>query len=110
GERIKRIRDWHTDARGTKADVKSWDLGWIRRKRHSCEGCIEKRADKFKVGKERQVFVTQIARKRTIVRLAICWRKRGCYRGKIIAEVIATSPVLGAGLVQLYSGVVDTGG
>ena len=38
GERIKRIRDWHTDTRRAKADVSAWDLEWIGYKRHSCEG------------------------------------------------------------------------
>src|SRR5436190_20114265 len=38
GERIKRIRDWHTDTRGAKADVSAWDLESIGCKRHSCEG------------------------------------------------------------------------
>ena len=42
GERIKRIRDWHTDTEGTKAHVSAWDLEWIGRKRHRCDGRIEK--------------------------------------------------------------------
>src|SRR6266498_2198324 len=38
GERIKRIRDWHTETRRAKAHVHAWDLEWIGDKRHSCEG------------------------------------------------------------------------
>ena len=35
-EGIKRILDWHTDARWTKSLVRAWDLEWIGYKRHSC--------------------------------------------------------------------------
>src|SRR6266566_667288 len=34
-ERIKRIRDWHTDIEGTKAE-------WVGNKGHRCKGRIEK--------------------------------------------------------------------
>src|SRR6266536_2061649 len=37
-EGIKRIRDWHTDTRRTKAHVHAWYLEWIGYKRHSCKG------------------------------------------------------------------------
>src|SRR5436190_3209215 len=39
---IKRILKWHTDAGEIKPYVSAWDLEWIRRKRHSCTGRIEK--------------------------------------------------------------------
>src|SRR6476646_4498151 len=42
GERIERILDWHTDAVGTKADVSTWDLKGVGRKRHRCQRRIEK--------------------------------------------------------------------
>src|SRR6266496_712208 len=42
-ERIKRIRNRHTDAaEGAKAYVSAWGLEWIRRKWYRCEGRIEK--------------------------------------------------------------------
>src|SRR5438046_3188177 len=42
-ERIKRIRDWHTDTRRAKPYVSPWNLERIRHKRNSCQGRIEKR-------------------------------------------------------------------
>ena len=42
GERIKRIRDWHTDIEATEAYVSAWDLEWVGYKRHSCQGRVEK--------------------------------------------------------------------
>src|SRR4029450_6655519 len=60
-ERIPRVHDWHTyRVGGTKAYVRAWDLEWVGLKRHSCQGRIEKGADIFKVGKQCQVFVTDI--------------------------------------------------
>src|SRR4030095_11326597 len=41
-ERIKRIRDWHTDGQATNAYASAWDLEWIRRKWHSCRGSTQK--------------------------------------------------------------------
>src|SRR6266699_5974767 len=40
-EGIPRIRDWHTNAVGTKERVSAWRLERIGRKRYSCEGRIE---------------------------------------------------------------------
>ena len=75
-ERIKRILDWHTDAGGAKAHVSPWNLEWIRHKRNSCEGCIEKRTRVFKVSKYHQVFVAEVARERAVEALAISRRQR----------------------------------
>src|SRR4051812_28368034 len=50
-KRIKRILDWHTDARGAKPYVKAWNLEWIRHKRNSRQGRIERRTRKFKISK-----------------------------------------------------------
>src|SRR6266478_7396481 len=41
-KRIKRIRDWHTDIKATKAYVSAWDLEWVGAKRHRCSGRVEK--------------------------------------------------------------------
>src|SRR5439155_736701 len=97
-ERIKRILDWHADAEGTKGYVSAWLLEWIGGKRHRCRRRIEKRTDKFKVAKRYQVFVTQIARERTIDGLAISRRKSWRYIREVIEPVIATSFVVGAEL------------
>src|SRR5437868_4414725 len=71
GERIKRILDWHADAGGAKSYGSSRSLKWVRRKRNSRQGCIEKRSRNFEIGKYRQVLVAQIAGERAVERLAI---------------------------------------
>src|SRR5437899_4729575 len=73
-ERIKRILDWHTNAVGTKEHVSAWRLEWIGRKRHRRQGCVEKRAGVFKISKQHQVLITQVARERTVEALTISWR------------------------------------
>src|SRR5882724_4450542 len=70
-ERIKRIRNWHTDTGGTKESVSGRCVEWIRRKRHCRQRRIEERARIFEVGKHRQVLVAQIAGERAVVHLAI---------------------------------------
>src|SRR5213080_1533250 len=75
-ERIKRILDWHADAGGAKSYGSSRSLKWIRRKRNSRQGCIEKRSRNFEIGKYGQVFVAQVAGERAVERLAIRRRKR----------------------------------
>src|SRR4029077_4584907 len=52
----------------------------------------------FKVAKHRQVFVTQIARERAVISLAISRRKRGRYSREVIDEVVATSLIITAEL------------
>src|SRR2546421_6637878 len=76
GERIKRILDWHADAGGAKSYGSSRSLKWVRRKRNSRQGCIEKRSRNFEIGKYRQVLAAQIAGERAVERLAIRRRKR----------------------------------
>src|SRR5262249_5094256 len=70
-KRIEWILDWHTDApNAERISVRS--LEWIRRKRSSCHpGAIEKRARIFKVRKQYEVIIADIARKRAIVALAV---------------------------------------
>jgi hypothetical protein len=41
-ERIKRILDWHTDAKLAEPYVSAWDLKGVGRKRHNCRGRIQK--------------------------------------------------------------------
>src|SRR5947199_9880930 len=95
---MKRLSDWHTDTGGTKPDFKAWNLERVRCKWHSRQGCIEKRADKFKVGKQREVFVTHIAREGAVISLAISRRKRRGESREVIEEVIATAFVISAEL------------
>src|SRR5437667_7905264 len=97
-EGIKRILDWHTNAVGTKECVSVWRFEWIGCKRHRRQGCVEKRACIFKVGKYRQVFVAYIACERTVEGLAISRRKRWSQGREVKEEVIATPLILGAGL------------
>src|SRR6476646_5311672 len=110
-ERIERILDWHTDAIRTKAHVEAWDLEWIRHKRHSCQGRIEKRTDKFKVGKHLQVFVADVANERPVVRLAIGWRKCRRESREVIQEVVAAPFIISAELWDVLEGIGpnDTG-
>jgi hypothetical protein len=63
GERIKRILDWHTDARISTANPYglAWLLEHIGQKRHRCEGRIPERAGIFEVGEHLQVFIANIA-------------------------------------------------
>src|SRR6266540_5993514 len=108
-EGIKRIRDWHTYAVGTKAYVSAWNLEWIGHKRHSCQRRVKKRTDIFKIAKHLQIFVTQIAREGTVEGLAISRRKRGRYSREVIEEVVATPLILNrAGLWhpcnEIYTG------
>src|SRR5262249_9454548 len=98
GERIKWILDWYADAELTKGYISSWLLEWIRRKLHSRKGRIEIRADIFEISKYRQVFVTKIARERTVECLAISRGKCRRYSRKVIKEVIATALVISAEL------------
>ena len=56
-EGIKRIRDWHTNATGTKERVSAGLVKWIWRKWHCCQRRIEIRPRIFEVGKYSQVFV-----------------------------------------------------
>src|SRR5713101_212840 len=69
-ERIKRIRDWDTDTDRTK-DCTVRVMERVGPKRHSCQGRIEKRADIFKVGKHRQIFVANVACERTVEALFV---------------------------------------
>src|SRR5438067_12814123 len=64
GERMKRIRDWHTDIEATKAYVSAWDLEWVGNKGHRCQGRVKKGANICKVGRHRQVLVTPIGHER----------------------------------------------
>ncbi len=59
-ERIKRINNWHTDPGGAKPYAAILNLKWIRRKRNSRQGCIEKGPRNFEIHEHRQVFVAQI--------------------------------------------------
>ena len=54
-KRVKRIRDWHTDASGSATNPyrRPRLLKHIGDKRHSCERCIEIRSDIFEVCKHR---------------------------------------------------------
>src|SRR5436190_9729863 len=90
GERIKRIRDRHTDAGGTKECIGAWSLKWIRRKRRSRQRRIEIRARILEVGKDRQVFFANVAGKRAVVHLAISRRQRRRESGEVKEEVVAT--------------------
>ena len=54
--------------------------------------------NKFKVGKHRQVFVTQIARERTVEGLAISRRQSRGYRREVIEEVVAAALIISAEL------------
>ena len=73
-EGIKRIRDWHADTGRTKERVSPRRFEWIRRKRHSRQRGIEKRARIFEVGKHHQVFVAYVARERAVVHLTVSRR------------------------------------
>ena len=90
-ERIERILDWHTDAERTTRPYgrKSGNsVEWIRRKWHSGQRCIEKRARIFEVGKHRQVFVAQVPRERTVVHLTVSRRQIWCDGGEVIGDEV----------------------
>src|SRR6266498_3885169 len=87
-EGIERILDWHTDTGGTKERVRARILKWIRHKRNRRQGCIEIRARILKVGKHHQVFVAQVARERTVIRLAISRRQRRRECREVKEEVV----------------------
>src|SRR5439155_18988663 len=111
-EGIKRILDWHTDAVWTKERVRAWRFEWIRRKRHRRCRRIEKRARILKVGKHHQVFVAQVAREGTVIRLAISRRQRRRECREVKEEVIATPLIISAGLWNELEciGADNTGG
>src|SRR4029077_20934409 len=98
-EGIERILDWDTDAeRATRPYGRkrsSRNVEWIGRKWHSGQGCIEKRARIFEVGKHRQVLIAQVARERTVVHLTVSrrqvWRKGGEVEGEEIP--ISRNPI-----------------
>src|SRR6266496_1589451 len=109
GERIKRIRDRHTDAIRAKERASESVLERIRRKRHSRQGRIEKRARIFEIRKYRQVFVTQVAGERAVVHLAVTRRQRRRESGEVKEEVVAAALIVSAKLIERYSRIVDTG-
>src|SRR5436309_457955 len=90
-KRIKRIRERHADTGRAKEGVSARILECVGRKRYRCQGCIEKRADIFEIGKHRQVFVAQVARERTVISLAIRRRQRRRESREVKAEVVAAS-------------------
>src|SRR5947199_9198234 len=61
-------------------------------------GMYEKRADKFKIGKQCEVFVTHIAHEGAVIGLAISRRKRRGESREVIKEVIAAAFVISAEL------------
>ena len=108
GERIPRIADWHADPSRAECDACARLLERIGRKRHSCQRGIKERPRDFEIGKHRQVFVAQIARKRAIEVLPVCRRQGRCESGKVEEEVIPTAFVISPELGLEYPRVVYT--
>src|SRR5256885_654137 len=111
GERIKRVRDWHTDIEATKAYVSAGDLKGVGKKGHRCQGRVKKCPNILKVAKHRQVFVTHIAHERAIKGLAIRRRKRWRESCEIKEEVVAAALIISAELWKVLEciGPDDTG-
>src|SRR5882724_1404555 len=107
-EGIERILDWHTNSCGAKERVSAGRMEWIGRKWHCRQRRIEIRPRIFEVGKYREVLVAQVAGERTVVHLTVCRWQVWSERSEVIEEVIATSSIFRAGLVNLLSWVVNT--
>src|SRR5207247_2374471 len=107
-KRIKRIRDRHTDASRTEEHASVPVLKWIRCKRHSRQGRIEKRARILEVGKHCQVLVANIAGEGAVVHLAVSRRQRRRESGEVKEEIVATALIVSAKLVKLLYWIVNT--